>query len=226
MKCSNCKSIGSVEAFGAIPVVCARCGGSGVVPGPEDAIAQIAARLREVDARARTEGSDETPEDARPVAVPARGKIKFVPPDFATDASVDVVGGVAGALEAPTQLFEGLPLDETTPDAALKADTDKIPLDLLPFDALEEAAKVLQFGAIKYGAYNWRKGMRWTRLLAATLRHIFSWARGQDRDNETGLPHLAHAVVSLLFLLSYAREGLGKDDRAFTRSSTEDDLPF
>lgn len=96
---------------------------------------------------------------------------------------------------------------------AVKHDEDKPRMDLLPMEALELVAKVLTFGAKKYGDHNWRKGMKWGRLHAAALRHLSAWARGMDLDDESGLPHLAHAACCLLFLLAYHHTHAGEDDR-------------
>lgn len=85
----------------------------------------------------------------------------------------------------------------------MKKDAGKVGLQLLPFEALEEIAKVLDFGAQKYAAHKWRDGMKWSRLLGALLRHTFAWARGQDTDPETGRSHLAHAGCCVVFLLAY-----------------------
>lgn len=94
-----------------------------------------------------------------------------------------------------------------------KFDQDKIPLEIMPFEALEEVAKVMSLGAKKYGRHNWRGGMLWSRLAGASLRHVFSWLKGDDKDPETGLSHLAHAACCLLFLITYELQGLGEDDR-------------
>jgi hypothetical protein len=94
-----------------------------------------------------------------------------------------------------------------------KNDADKPRLALLPFEALVEVSKVLSFGANKYEVHNWRKGFKWTRLIDAALRHVFAWVVGEDKDPETGLSHLAHAVCGLLFLLTYELRGGGVDDR-------------
>lgn len=99
------------------------------------------------------------------------------------------------------------------PRSAIKHDEDKPRFDLLPFDALAEVNAVLVRGAAEYGRDNWRRGMAWTRLANAVLRHVFAWLRGEDSDPGTGLSHLAHATCSLLFLLEYARSGSGHDDR-------------
>jgi hypothetical protein len=94
-----------------------------------------------------------------------------------------------------------------------KFDTDKLPYDLLPGDAIEEIVKVLQFGAVKYGERNWEKGMRWNRPFAALMRHMWAWWKGEEKDPETGLSHLAHAGCCILFLLSYTLRGVGEDNR-------------
>lgn len=85
-----------------------------------------------------------------------------------------------------------------------KRDACKLPLALLPTRPLEAVARVLAFGAKKYAANNWRKGIAYSRVYAAVLRHLWAWWRGEDNDQETGLPHLAHAVCELFFLLEYS----------------------
>jgi hypothetical protein len=72
---------------------------------------------------------------------------------------------------------------------------------------------VLDYGAKKYAPRNWELGMDWGRMLAASLRHLFAWARGEDYDPESKLHHLAHAACCVLFLLAYAMRNVGNDDR-------------
>jgi hypothetical protein len=95
-----------------------------------------------------------------------------------------------------------------------KDDAEKARWDLLPFDALDDVAEVLKYGAKKYAARNWELGMAWGRLLAAALRHLTFWARGQQSDQESGMHHLAHAACCVLMLLALVKRGLGTDDRA------------
>ncbi len=94
-----------------------------------------------------------------------------------------------------------------------KHDDGKVRLDLLPFEALQSTAEVLTFGMKKYDAHNWRKGLVWSRLIAALLRHLFAWISGQDKDPETGLSHLAHASCCLMFLQTFEITNTGLDDR-------------
>jgi hypothetical protein len=97
--------------------------------------------------------------------------------------------------------------------AGVKHDQGKPRYDLLPFRALDDVARVMDFGAAKYGANNWRGGMRWGRYLAAAMRHLAAWARGEADDRESGLPHLAHAAACCLILLELVHTGAGDDDR-------------
>lgn len=94
-----------------------------------------------------------------------------------------------------------------------KFDEEKPRMDLLPSEALLEVAKVLTFGAKKYGAHNWRKGIEWSRVYAAAQRHMMKWNSGETYDEETGLNHLAHACVNMMFLLYYAQKYEELDDR-------------
>jgi hypothetical protein len=96
---------------------------------------------------------------------------------------------------------------------AVKFDSGKSPLSLIPRSALIAEADVLAFGTKKYGKHNWRGGMEWSRLVDACLRHLTSWNEGENTDPETGYSHLAHARCCLGFLLEYEQKGLGTDDR-------------
>ncbi|UXN05240.1 dATP/dGTP diphosphohydrolase domain-containing protein [Bartonella sp. HY761] len=102
-------------------------------------------------------------------------------------------------------------------NSATKHDSGKPRLDLLPVEPLLQIAKVLAFGAQKYGDHNWRSqtdgGFVWGRLYAATLRHLFAFWNGEDLDAESGLPHLAHAACNIIFLLEFMNNGGGVDDR-------------
>lgn len=99
------------------------------------------------------------------------------------------------------------------PKTAVKHDAGKPSLGLIPRTAMVAEARVLDFGAKKYGRDNWRKGMDHSRMSDAALRHLFAYLDGEDIDPESGLPHLAHARCCLGFLIEYGEKKLGKDDR-------------
>jgi hypothetical protein len=94
-----------------------------------------------------------------------------------------------------------------------KFDGEKPIMSLLPFVALKEIAKILTFGKDKYGSWNWAKGMDWSRVESAMLRHYEAYASGEDLDQESGLLHTAHMACNALFLLTYQLLDIGKDDR-------------
>lgn len=104
-------------------------------------------------------------------------------------------------------------LEDLYPGEGTKHDQDKLPYHLLSVCATEEMLKVLQFGANKYTENNWRKGFKWTRLLAAASRHLFAYMRGEDRDPETGYLHTAHLMCCAMFLTEHSIRNLGQDDR-------------
>ena len=100
-----------------------------------------------------------------------------------------------------------------------KYDREKSPLDLFDEEAYEAVSDVLAFGARKYARHNWRKGIAWSRLIAAAKRHIAAFNRGEDYDPETGLPHTAHAMCCLMFLTWYLNHRREFDDRYFEANS-------
>lgn len=57
---------------------------------------------------------------------------------------------------------------------------------------------VLRYGAEKYTANNWTKVTPKERYLDAALRHLSAVDNGQWLDDESKLPHVAHAACSVL----------------------------
>lgn len=95
-----------------------------------------------------------------------------------------------------------------------KDDGGKLRFDLLPPDALRELVRVYTVGAEKYGAYNWSKGIVFSRIFAALMRHCWSWFLGEENDPDDGLPHMAHAAWNCMTLVSFSKRGMAHlDDR-------------
>lgn len=87
-------------------------------------------------------------------------------------------------------------------DTGAKYDQDKPRMDLIPPHAELLLAQVLTFGAEKYAPNNWRNVEDpERRYLAAAMRHINAHRQGELMDSESGLPHLAHAMCCLAFVL-------------------------
>jgi hypothetical protein len=97
--------------------------------------------------------------------------------------------------------------------AGLKYDAGKPSLELIDTEAEIELAKVLDFGARKYNAHNWRNGIQWSRTIGAALRHLRAFNAGEDKDPETGLSHVAHAMCNCMFLLYFETHHKELDDR-------------
>lgn len=105
----------------------------------------------------------------------------------------------------------------------LKYDAGKVRLELLPPELLFGVATILTFGANKYEDRNWEKGMKWSRVFGALMRHMWAWWGGKgpttksfllgELDDETGKSHLWHAGCCLAFLIAYEEREVGEDDR-------------
>lgn len=102
-----------------------------------------------------------------------------------------------------------------------KFDTDKDPWHLLPTDAARGIVKVLSFGAHKYAERNWEKGMAWSRVYSACIRHLTAWFEGEQKDQETGFSHLWHAGCCIMFLIAYELRSVGHDDRPSTQGGND-----
>jgi Domain of unknown function (DUF5664) len=105
----------------------------------------------------------------------------------------------------------------------MKHDQDKPQMELISSTWIEGVAAVLTFGAKKYAAHNWRKGIAQSRLLGATLRHLFAYSRGEDLDPETGLCHLYHASCCIMFASELRITHPELDDRWKQQSTTKQD---
>ena len=86
-----------------------------------------------------------------------------------------------------------------------KDDEDKLDTLLLYKDLvypLTRVNEVLDYGAAKYEARNWRK-ISIKRYEAAMMRHISEYFKDTEApyDEESGFHHLAHAVCCMLFIL-------------------------
>jgi len=98
--------------------------------------------------------------------------------------------------------------DEVITDG-LKNDSGKVLMSLVfngvP-NALAGAADVLTFGAAKYEAHSWRK-VDAERYLDAFYRHMIKMHMGETHDDDSGLPHIDHALTNLMFIRELMSEG-------------------
>jgi len=86
-----------------------------------------------------------------------------------------------------------------------KKDEGKNRLDLIPPAATEGVGLVLTFGAKKYAPYNWAKGIKYSKIIAAMKRHLLAIEQGDDVDGESGLLHIDHIACNAAFLQTFMR---------------------
>lgn len=99
----------------------------------------------------------------------------------------------------------------------VKKDEGKNRYDLLAPEFLDGTARILTLGVSKYAERNWEKGMRWGRVFASLMRHLWAWWGGESKDSESGESHLLHASCCLMFLVAYEKRKIGEDDRPLSK---------
>ena len=80
--------------------------------------------------------------------------------------------------------------------------------------ALEMMTLAMEYGANKpeYGRNNWKKGMEWSRLVDAAMRHGLAILEGEETDQDSGNPHVAHMLASIHMLLGNHAMNVGTND--------------
>lgn len=108
-----------------------------------------------------------------------------------------------------------------------KFDGGKLRYDLIPVLALEDMVKGLTFGTIKYDDNNWVKvpnGRK--RYLAAALRHIQEYRKGNLWDEEQNIHHLSAAMNNLSFIVEKDLRGWDdvEEEEPLEEFQTEEDF--
>lgn len=98
-------------------------------------------------------------------------------------------------------------------ERASKNDQEKADLSLVPFEALEAAARAFMVGEKKYGRYNYYKGHKTSQLIAAMMRHAAKFMDGEENDPIDGQPHLGSVIACAAMILKQRAVGSLVDDR-------------
>ena len=98
-------------------------------------------------------------------------------------------------------------------DSGVRFNQGKLRYDLLHPVAQQGLVEVLSFGATKYEARNWEKGLSWSSTIASMKRHLAAIERGEDFDSESGLKHIDHLQCNAHFLSAYYKIAPQFDDR-------------
>lgn len=87
-------------------------------------------------------------------------------------------------------------------DQNAKADVGKPDIYLVPPELFEAVAMIRMYGNEKYhDPDNW-KTVEIDRYYSAAMRHLLAWRKGEDKDQESGYPHLWHAACNLAFMIA------------------------
>lgn len=90
----------------------------------------------------------------------------------------------------------------------------KVPLALIPYNALIEMALAMQDGANKYGPFNWREiPIEMVTYLEAGIGHFLYVLDGQDVDIQSKVHHLGHAMACAAIVLDAIKCNTLRDNR-------------
>lgn len=89
-------------------------------------------------------------------------------------------------------------------------------------DPLRAAAKVFTYGAKKYAAWNWIKGMKWSVPLACAQRHALACMEGEWLDDESGEPHEGHLACNIIMLMQFEESYKQGDDITYANIMPSD----
>lgn len=123
------------------------------------------------------------------------------------------VSGVVFHTDMPDATRPPIPVGKNAPhiDTRYHDDGAKLRWSLLPWDAVREVVRVLEYGARKYEAHSWlRLAQGRARYTESLIRHTVSYLGGEVVDPESGLPHMSHIACNALFVCAMHLRGIGE----------------
>ena len=95
-------------------------------------------------------------------------------------------------------------------DQEAKADAGKLRLTLCPTGIIRAVTKIREYGCKKYhDPDNWKR-VEPERYRDAAYRHWLSYVDGEEKDAESGLPHLWHCATNIAFLIEMEGWNVGE----------------
>lgn len=88
-------------------------------------------------------------------------------------------------------------------EGAIRHNSGKPRPSLVDADFLAGLIDVLEMGAKKYGAFNWKDGMDPKDIMDSLQRHALKWRRGERDDEESNLHHSLHIAANAMMLHFY-----------------------
>lgn len=93
----------------------------------------------------------------------------------------------------------GMIMCEAIKEKASRFNKGKPKWSLVHYKSLEPLVEVLEFGAKKYGEFNWQKGLDRKEILESMMRHLTALMDGEQNDKESGLHHIGHIMANAMF---------------------------
>lgn len=84
-------------------------------------------------------------------------------------------------------------------ERSLRYNEEKPKWSLVHYKSLEPMVRVLEMGAKKYSADNWKIGLNRSEILESTMRHLTALMDGELLDKESGISHMAHIQCNAMF---------------------------
>lgn len=95
-------------------------------------------------------------------------------------------------------------MDKELASQSAKADEGKLQLTLVPLQIIEDIAEVRMYGNKKYHDPNNWMTVEPERYRDAAFRHFLAYLREPwGKDEESGLPHIAHLACNIAFLCEF-----------------------
>lgn len=103
-------------------------------------------------------------------------------------------------------------LEKIDSEKAMRFNEGKRKWSYVDFKSLEPMVQVLEFGALKYAPFNWKKPMDKMEILESLQRHLIALFAGEEVDPESGLPHIGHLMCNAMFYSYHTQKKDGRID--------------
>jgi hypothetical protein len=128
-----------------------------------------------------------------------KAQVQFIPAGVIADYYSDRAGESHEKCVAIAILYELDRIEQGDEDAINGA------LDYLGDHRWKGAGEQFAFGAKKYAAWNWAKGMPWSVPLACCKRHLIKFLEGELCDEESGVHHFGAVACNLIMLAHFKK---------------------
>ena len=140
--------------------------------------------------------------------------LKYYNPE-GSDRFLRRFAGPVNPLKAGDKIVFNTKAPQASASTGLRYNTGKPEMSMVleANKAMEGVAKVLMHGKAKYHRGNWLGGLAHMGIVDCLMRHLTAYVSGEDKDAESGLPHVDHVLANALFLSQMYHTRPDLDDR-------------